>query len=167
MFLLKLLLNFIPGIGPIMSAISTFFSTALAFVVKHWKFFAIGALVGTILYQNFATTRFVFGLETIPHEQTVIAQRDKDIVGLKANLATVVTANKNLTDSIGQLNSTIGQWKSITDDLKKKNADLQKRLNQMRVDTDKKVKDILNTKTPVTCEDSFDFLRAIREKLTW
>lgn len=163
----RFLLSFIPGIGPIMTAIGQFISNVFAFVVKHWKFFAIAALVGTLLYQNFATTRFVFGLETIPHLQGEVAKRDEQIKNLKEDLNKVVTANQALTNSIGALNTTIGQWKSISDELKKKNADLQKHLNQMRIDTDKRVRDILNAQTPATCEESIDFLRDQRQKLTW
>lgn len=165
--MLKFLLNFIPGIGPIMSAIATIATNVFQFVLQHWKFFAIAALVGTIAYQNFSATRFVFGLETIPHEQVVIKQKDDQIVELKADLAKVVTANQNLTTSIGALNTTVGDWKQKSDELEAQNKALQGKLDQMRVETDKKVQDILNMKTPATCKDSIDFLRIEREKLTW
>lgn len=163
----KFLLNFIPGVGPFLSAAWTYVTIAFQFVVKHWKFFSIAALVGLIVYQNEVTTRFLFGLETIPHMRQVVAEKDKSIVQLKADLKTAVEGNKQLTTSIAQLNTTVGEWKKTSDDLKKKNAELQKRLTQMRKDNDKKVQDILNQKTPQTCEESIDFLRDKRLSLTW
>lgn len=156
----KLLLNFIPGVGPFLSA-------AADFVTKHWKFFVIAGMIGTLAYQNFSVHRFVFGVETIPHEQLIIKQDEAQIANLKDDLKQAVDANKKLTFSIGALNTTVGEWKSRTDELEAQNQLLQGNLDQMRVDTDKKVQDILNIKTPTTCKDSIDLLRFEREKLTW
>lgn len=156
----KLLLNFIPGIGP-------FISKGATFIAKHWKVFAILGMLGCIWYQNFAKTRFVFGLQTIPHLELQIVQDKKDITGLKADLATAVAANQKLTGDISALNSVVGQWKDVSDKLQKQNGALQGNLNKMRTANNKKVQDILNGKTPATCEDSIEFLRNEKRVLTW
>ena len=158
--MLKFLLNFIPGIGPFLSAASGIFSSVFGFVLQHWKFFTIAAMVGTIVYQNEAKTRFVFGLNTIPYLQV-------QVVSLKKDLAQAVDANQKLTTSIGALNTTVGEWEAKTAALQKQNDALQSKLNQMRTDTNKKVQDILNGKTPTTCEASIDFLRQEKGGLTW
>lgn len=156
----KLLLNFIPGVGPFLSA-------AADFVAAHWKFFVIAAMIGTLAYQNFATKRFVFFLETIPHEQLVIKQDEATIAGLKNDLQQAVTANQKLSTAIGALNTTVGDWEAKTTELQKENDALQGKLNQMRTDTNKKVTTILNSKTPATCEASIDFLRTEKKDLSW
>lgn len=156
----KLLLNFIPGVGPFLSA-------ATSFVAAHWKFFVIAAMIGTLAYQNFSTKRFVFFLETIPHEQLVINQQKSDIAALHNALNIVVSSNQKLTTSIGALNTTVGDWEAKTTELQKQNDALQGKLNQMRTDTNKKISDILNTVTPTTCEASIDFLRTEKKDLSW
>ncbi len=156
----KFLLKFVPGWGPALSA-------AWDFIVKHWKFFLFAGLIGLIVYQNKVATRFLFGLETIPHMREVVAKKDEEIVQLTTDLQTAVAANGQLTISIDQLNTTVSVWVKTSDELKKKNADLQLRLNQMRKENDKKVQDILNGQTPETCEASIEYLRDQRLKLTW
>ena len=161
------LLNFIPGVGPLLATAGTILSNVLDFVMKHWKFFAIASLVGCIAYQNFEPTRFVFGLETIPHEQLVIKQDQVQIANLKDALNQAVTANQKLTTSIGALNTTVGEWEAKTSELQKENDALAGKLADLRVQTNKKVQDILNSKTPTSCEASIDFLRTEKGGLTW
>ncbi len=163
----KFLLNFILGVGPFLSEGATLVGNAFSFVMKHWLVFLFLGMAGTIAYQNFANDRFLLGLQTVPHLEAQIAQDQKDITGLKADLATAVAANNKLTGDIGSLNVVVGQWKSISDDLQKKNAALQGTLDKERVANNKKVQDILNGKTPVTCEDSIGFLRQEKGALTW
>lgn len=156
----KLLLNFIPGIGP-------FISEGATFIAKHWKVFVILGMLGCIWYQNFAKDRFVFGLQTIPHLELQLVQNQKDITALKTYLATAVTANNKLTSDISSLNVVVGQWKGISDKLQKQNAVLQSTLDKQRIVNNKKVQDILNKKTPATCEESIVFLRNERGVLIW
>jgi len=161
------LLNFIPGVGPILAAAGPILSNALDFVMKHWKFFAISALIGMLVYQNECKTRFVFDIETIPHLQVQLQQDQVQIASLKDALAQTVAANQKLTVSIGALNTTVGDWEAKTTELQKQNDLLAGKLTQMRKDTDTKVSNILNDKTPATCEASIDFLRAEKTNLGW
>lgn len=163
----KLLLNFIPGIGPFLSEGATLVGGIFTYIGRHWKVFAVLAMLGCIWYQNFEKTRFVFGLETIPHMNIQIEQDKKDIAGLKADLQVAATANKTLTGDIGSLNTVVGQWKSVSNNLQKQNAALQGKLDQERVANNKKVQDILNGKPPTTCEGSIDYLRQEKGALTW
>lgn len=163
----KFLLKFIPGWGPALSTAWGFITTGFQFVVKHWKFFSIAAMVGLIVYQNQAVSRFLFGLETIPHMRTVVVARDKEIVQLKTDLKTAVDGNAKLTSTIGELNTTVAEWQKTSKDLEKKIKDLQVRLDKMRKENDKKVQDILNGQTPESCEASIEYLRDQRLKLTW
>lgn len=156
----KFLLNFIPGVGPFLSEGWTLFSGIGGYIAKHWVVFLFLGMAGTILYQNEATTRFVFGFDTLPYER-------QQIVKLQADLKLAVDANQKLTTNIEALNSTVGQWKSISDDLQKKNGQLQGTLDKERVVNNKKVQDILNSKTPTTCEGSIEFLRQESGALTW
>lgn len=163
----KLLLNFIPGVGPFLSEGWTLLGGVGGYIAKHWIVFLFLGMAGTIGYQNFASTRFVFGLNTVPYLEKKIAQDQIDIAGLKHDVQIAADANKQLTVSIGALNTDVGQWKSISDGLQKKNDALQGQLVQMRKDTDKKIQNILNAPTPKTCEASIDFLRKERSELTW
>jgi regulator of replication initiation timing len=163
----KLLLNFVPGVGPFLSEGATLLGGIFTYIGRHWKVFAVLAMIGCIAYQNFEKTRFVFGLETIPHMNIQIEQDKKDIAGLKADLAVAVTANQKLTGDISSLNVVVGQWKSVSDKLQKQNDALQGTLDKQRIANNKKVQDILNGKTPVTCEDSIGYLRNEKGALTW
>lgn len=156
----KFLLNFIPGVGPFLSEGWELLSHAGSYIAKHWIVFLFLAMAGTIWYQNFASTRFLFGFDTLPHERQQVAQ-------LQSQLQTAVTANQKLTSDIAAVNGIVGQWKSVSDGLQKQNNALQGKLNQERAANDKKVQDILSGTTPTTCEGSIDFLRDESGALTW
>jgi peptidoglycan hydrolase CwlO-like protein len=156
----KVLLNFIPGVGPFLSEGWTLLSGVGSYIAKHWVMFLFLGMAGTIWYQNAAQTRFVFGLETVPHLRAQIVQ-------LQAQVKQVEDANAKLTNNISSLNSVVGQWKSVSDGLQKKNDALQGILDKERVANNKKVQNILNSKTPTTCEGSIDFLRQQKGQLTW
>ena len=156
----KFLLNFIPGVGPAISA-------AWSFICEHWHFFAVAAIVGMLAYQNFSDTRFLFGLPTIPHLEAQVAQQQTTIDSLKKDLDIAAKANAALTKTITDQNDTIGQWKTITEKLEKNNDVLAATLKQMQHDTNAQVTEILKGKTPETCEASIQYLRDMRQQLKW
>jgi regulator of replication initiation timing len=138
----KFILNFIPGVGPFVSAIG-------GFVAKNWKLVMLAALIGTIAYQNLSATRFVLGAQTIPYLEQQLVAKQTEIAELKNTLQVAVEANDNLTKAIETTNATIKEWVDIS------NA------------TDTQVTDILNADTPKTCEASIQYLRDMKQKLTW
>jgi uncharacterized coiled-coil protein SlyX len=158
--MLKFLLNFIPGIGPALSA-------AWSFIAAHWHFFAVAAIVGMLAYQNFSNTRFLFGIPTIPHLEQQVAADKVEIDTLTKDLDIAAKANATLAKSITDQNTTIGQWKDVSDKLQKQNDALVGTLAQMQHDTSTQVTAILKGKTPETCEASIQYLRDMRQKLTW
>ena len=133
---------------------------AIAFLLKYWKEVVLGLMIGTIAYENLSHTRFFLWADTIPY----LADQNKI---LTANLKVAVDANKNLTESIGGLNSVVGDWKSKSDELQKQNLQLQGKLDGMKMANDKIVQSILNAPTPKTCDDSITFLRNTKKELIW
>lgn len=156
----KLLLNFIPGVGPFLSA-------AGSFIANHWQFFAVAGMVGMLAYQNFSATRFLFGIPTIPHFTQQLAADQVTIGQLKSDLKIATDANAKLTKSIQDQNLTIQQWAVISEHLKQDNAKLQTTLDNMRTTNENNVKHILNGKTPTSCEASIQYLRDMSQKLVW
>jgi hypothetical protein len=156
----KFILNFIPGIGPALSA-------AWGFVTDHWQFFAVAIMIGMLAYQNFSVTRFVFGLPTIPHLEQQVAADQVVIKKLNSDLDVATTANAKLTADIQTQNKTIKEWADISQKLKEQNAKLQGTLDGMRVATDRNVNAILNSQTPATCEASIQYLRDMKHNLVW
>jgi len=130
------------------------------FLLKYWKEVVIGLMVATIGYQNFATTRFFFGADTIPYLK---AQNVK----LAADFKTAVTANATLTQSITALNSTIEADAAQSAQEQAQITALQGKLNTMAANNSKKVQTILNTPTPKYCETSISLLRQYQKQLTW
>lgn len=156
----KFLLNFIPGVGPFLSA-------AGSFIAAHWKFFIIAAMVGCIWYQNTQSKRWLFTLGTIPYyEQTVIKQKDT-IDKLNSALDTSTKANAVLAGTITALNADVSTWAEKSKELEQQNIALQANVTQVRTDTDAKIKAILNGPAPVTCEDSINYLRNQIPGLIW
>ena len=156
----KMLLNFIPGVGPFLSTLGTF-------IVDHWKFFAIATMIGMLGYQNFSSTRFLFGIPTIPHLKQQVNSDQVEIKQLQANLKTASDANAKLTASIQAQDLAIAQWANVSEDLKQDNAKLQATLDDMYKTNNNKVDNILKTKPPATCEASIQYLRDSKQKLGW
>jgi hypothetical protein len=155
-----LLLKFLPGIEPILTNIENF-------IVKHWKGIVICMMIGTIGYQNFSDHRFVLWIETIPYLENKVAADQVQIKKLTSDLEIAAKANAMLTGTIQQDNSTVEQWKAVSDQLQKKNDALIGQLSTIRANNNKKVQTILDGTTPTTCEASIDYLRNIGPSLTW
>lgn len=156
----KLLLNFIPGIGP-------FLSSAASFVAAHWKFFVIAAMIGCIAYQNTQSKRWFFMVPTIPYYEQLVAEQKTEITKLNDVVTTATTANTQLTNTITALNGDISQWQEKSAELQNENAALQSTVNVIRTNTNTKVTTILNGPVPATCEASIDYLRKQIGGLAW
>lgn len=156
----KLLLNFIPGIGPFVSAAGTF-------IADHWKIIAVAVMIGMLAYQNFSSTRYLLWIPTIPHLQQELAQEQLLNKKLSASLDIAVKSNTMLATRINDNNATVQQWKDVSDKLQKQNDALVGTLALMQANTHKQVMAILAGKTPQTCEASIQYLRDIRPQLTW
>ena len=130
------------------------------FLLTNWKEVVIGLMVATILYQNFATTRFFFAADTIPYLK---AQNTK----LAADFKTAADGNKVLADSITGLNTVVNDEEAKSKELAAQNAALQGKLNTMAANNNKKVQTILTAPTPKTCETSIGFLRDYQKQLAW
>jgi septal ring factor EnvC (AmiA/AmiB activator) len=153
-----LLLSFLPKIEPFLTAVEKF-------IIAHWKEIVIALMIGTIAYQNFSHTRYVLWADTIPYLKDQVAQDQVQIKKLNDDLDVAAKANATLATTIQNQNSTVDQWKQVSDQLQKKNAALQGQLNTMRTNNNKKVQDILTSKVPANCEDSIQFLRD--HKIGW
>lgn len=160
----KFLLDFIPGVGPFLSAAASGIGD---FVSKHWKVLLVALMLGTIAYQNFSSRRFVFFIETIPYLESRVATDEAQIKKLQADVVEAATANATLTRTIQDDNATVKQWMTISDSLQKQTDALVGTLKQMNAENNKTVTSILNSKTPQTCEESIQFLRDEQENLKW
>lgn len=156
----KLLLNFIPGIGPFVSAAGTF-------IADHWKIIAVAVMIGMLAYQNFSSTRYLLWIPTIPHLQQQLVQEQLLNKKLSASLDIAIKSNTMLATRINDNNATVQQWKDVSDKLQKQNDALVGTLALMQANTHKQVLAILAGKTPQTCEASIQYLRDIRPQLTW
>lgn len=156
----KFLLNFIPGVGPVVSSV-------VGFVGQHWHFFAIAGMIGMLAYQNFSDTRFLFGVPTIPHLEQQVAADQVTINQLKSDLDIAAKANAGLTKTITDDNATVQQWKDVSDKLQAQNNALVGTLAQMQKDSNSQVIAILKGQTPQTCEASIQYLRDMKSKLVW
>lgn len=155
-----LLLTFLPKIEP-------FLTMAEQFIAKHWKGICICLMIGMLAYQNFSAHRYVLWIPTIPYLEQQVAKDQVQIKQLTADLDIAAKANTNLTKTIENTNTTVEQWKAVSDQLQKKNQALQGQLNQERVVSNKKISDILSGATPTSCEASVEYLRQMESKLTW
>jgi uncharacterized coiled-coil protein SlyX len=129
-------------------------------MIKHWKPIIVILMVLTIVYQNFILTQYVFGLDTLPSlRQTIIEQQE--------NIDTITKANKTLSDTIDARNKEVLAQKNLSEKFENQLQTLSDELQKYRDKTNKKAADILNDKTPKTCEDAIEYLREGRRDLNW
>lgn len=155
-----LLLTLLPKIEPFLTMLEQF-------IVKHWKAICICLMIGMLSYQNFSHTRYALFIPTIPYLQDQVASDKVLIKQLQDGLAVAAKANDGLTKTIEKQNSTVLEWKAISDTLTAKTLALQGQLNSERVVNNKKVQTILNGDVPKTCEASVEYLRKMESQLTW
>lgn len=131
-----------------------------AFFIRNWKPILLALMIGTLLYQNFSGTRFVFGINTIP-------ALEQKITKLEADLQACSDGNEAISNAIERRNEEITKWKEISEQLEIGILVMKDDIVKIREDNDKKVKNILNQKAPETCEAAIEYLREGVEDLQW
>jgi predicted PurR-regulated permease PerM len=160
----KFLLNFIPGVGPFLSSA---FSGFGSFIAKHWKAFLVILMIGTIAYQNFSPTRFVFFVNTIPYLEHKMETQQAEIKSLHSDLMVAARANAMLVQEIKNNNATVQQWMNISKKLQNENNKLAVTIKHMNESNAISVNKILNGKTPTSCKASIQYLKNMGKKLKW
>lgn len=130
------------------------------FLVENWKIILFGGMAFVIWYQNFNTTRFMFGAETIPSLEKRLAAADDAVNECKRG-------NEVLSATIDERNAEVEKWKTISEILEKNIQDLNTILKGIRTKTDTEVAVILKDDTPKTCKAAIDYLRDGRKDLQW
>jgi len=136
------------------------FKSIVPFIITNWKTIAIGGMMAIIVYQNVFEARIFFGAETIPSLTKRLAAADNAIDICKKG-------NDTLADSIVDRNNEVDKWRMISKNLANNIKSLKNTLRDSRVNTDKRVNEILANKTPTTCEASIEYLRNIRKGISW
>lgn len=142
----------------ILKKLAAGFNAALKFVVTYWKEVLVACLVGLLLYQNFSAKQFLFGMDTIPSLHAEIEKKEAELEQARKDLDTCIAGNKKLEDAIDRQNDAISEIGKLAQKFDEKFGQLGAKIDRMRRDTDKTVKDILNAPPPKTCEDAMQYL---------
>ncbi len=136
------------------------FKKFIPVIIQNWKAILIAGLLAIIGYQNIMETRIFFGANTLPY-------LEKRLIEMENAVDICVKGNVILGAAIDERNGEIAEWERISGERQTEIDKLQGRLDNIRKQTDKKAKDILNEPTPKTCEASIEYLRDGRKDLTW
>lgn len=129
---------------------SLFFKKGLSFLMKNWQMLLIVSFLAFVYYLH----------------QVKIPSLEQEITELKFKVSMCEFNNNTLKGSISQFNNQISNWKSVSEDLQKRNDKLTNELIKMRNSVNIKAAEVLNIKTPKTCQDSIDLLKNIGD-LQW
>ena len=138
------------SLGLIWTIFSKKFLALADFVLKHWKIFAVLALIGAVYIQ---------------HE--MIQTRNLAIVELNGKLITCAEANEMLANTLDNRNDEIDQWKEVSDKLQAQNDKLVGTISKIRTDTEEIADQILKGPKPGSCEESIKYLVDGVKDLKW
>lgn len=137
----------------------TLMMKVLPHAIKNWRITIIVLLCSFIWYQNNSDV-IRMNIITIPNIQSQL-----DIA--KDALDQSTEGNTKLADSLTKQNKEIQQWQDATTILEHKNVTLTNKINIVRVDSSKRVNDLLLQKTPQSCDTAFKLLSTGAREIQW